>query len=65
MTLSAIGLRNLLQRRHAYAIIEGPETGYLVELFHFWYDELEYIRNIEVNDDTPKALVQGIDKHIV
>jgi hypothetical protein len=64
-TLSATGLRNLLQRRCTYAIVKGPKTGYLIELFYFWYNEFEYFRNIEVNDDTPEALVQEIDEHIV
>jgi hypothetical protein len=40
-------------------------VGYLTELFHFWYDELQYIRNVEVLEDTPEALVQEIDEHIV
>jgi hypothetical protein len=64
-TLLATGLRNLLERKCTYAIIEGPEVGYLIELFHFWYEELEYIQNVPVSNNTPKALVQEINQHIV
>jgi hypothetical protein len=62
-TLSPQALRNLLERRHADAVIESIDIAYLTELFKFWYDELEFAWSIEVASDMPKAVVLEIDEH--
>jgi hypothetical protein len=41
-TLSPQALRNLLEQQCTDAILENAEVGYLIELFKFWYDELEF-----------------------